>query len=144
MNLFGIEVSLFNNCNPPILGDVTTRMRALGFITCLPMALCWSYIYYQLSGLFLAFSQSRLFTISNIHHIKQAARALLLTFFLSIITESLLSVVLTMNNPIGQRELTISVGTPHFSMLITALVIIVAAYVMGEGLKLEEEKKLII
>jgi transcriptional regulator of acetoin/glycerol metabolism len=44
-----------------------------------------------------------------------------------------------MNNPVGERFLGISVGTANLKDLIIALVIMVAAYVMEQGLELEEE-----
>lgn len=127
-----------------ILGHVTPIMRFLGWLASLISLTALLYIYYSLNQLFSAFSKGYIFTIENINRIKKAAKALFALMFLTIVTNSLLTLILSMNNPVGQRYLDITVGTATIRDLVIALVIMVAAYVMEEGLGLEEERQLTI
>lgn len=142
----GLSFSAFKNelASYKILGEITPIVRFLGWLASLISLSVLMYIYYCLSQLFSAFSKGYIFTIENINHIKKSAKALIVFMFLTIVTSSLLTVILSMNNPVGERFLGISVGTANLKDLIIALVIMVAAYVMEQGLELEEERQLII
>ena len=119
-------------------------MRFLGWVASFISTSIWMYIYYHMSTLFLSFSKGYVFTFSNIACIRKSSKALIIYAFATVLTNSLLGLVLTMNNPIGQRILTISFGTPNLTNILMALVIMVCAYIMEEGLRLEEEKQLTI
>ncbi|MBY0280915.1 MAG: DUF2975 domain-containing protein [Alphaproteobacteria bacterium] len=127
-----------------ILGEITPMMRFLGWIASLLSLSVLMYLYYTLSQLFSAFSKGYIFTLENISRIKKSSKALIVFMLLTIVTNSLLTLILSMNNPVGERYLGITVGTANLRDLVIALVIMVAAYVMEQGLELEEERQLTI
>ena len=119
----GLSFSAFKNelASYKILGEITPIMRFLGWLASLISLSVLMYIYYCLSQLFSAFSKGYIFTIENINHIKKSAKALIVFMFLTIVTSTLLTVILSMNNPVGERFLGISVGTANLKDLIIAL-----------------------
>lgn len=127
-----------------ILGDVTSLMRLLGWLASFISTSIWIYIYYHMSKLFLSFSKGYIFTFPNVACIRKSSKALIVYAFAILLTNSFLSLVLTMNNPEGLRTLTVSFGTPNLTNILIALVIMVCAYIMEEGLRLEEERQLTI
>jgi hypothetical protein len=55
-----------------------------------------------------------------------------------------MTLALTFNNPPGQRMISIGFSSTDFSEIVTALMIIVVAWIMDEGRKLKEEQALVI
>ena len=134
----------FSNANFPILGEVTPLMRLCGFLVTLPLAILQVYWMWQLRQLFGYYAQGKIFTTNTTACIRRTALAFLAIPIASIFLEGALSIVLTFNNPIGQRMLGLSVGTPHVADLLTGLVLVVIAWIMNEGQRLQEEAELTV
>ncbi len=127
-----------------ILGEITPLMRFLGFLVSLIPTTLQIVIYWQLKNLFSLYRHQQFFAAQNVLCIRWIALALLIKEALSPVYEMLMSLALTMNNPPGQRMISISFGSNNIEIIVTALVILVIAWIMDEARKLEEDKRLTI
>lgn len=134
----------FSNANFPILGDITPLMRLCGFMATLPICLLQVYWMWQLRQLFAYYSQGKIFTINTTACIRRTALAFLAIPIASFFLEGVLSIILTFNNPTGQKMLNLSIGTPQIADLITGLVLVVIAWIMNEAQRLQEDSELTV
>lgn len=100
--------------------------------------------FYHLIKLFRLYELGQVFSIENVRHIKISAYSALAWLVADFFTYSLLILALTVDNPIGQRYLSISVSSKHFSTLVISIIAIIIAQVMDEARKLKDENDYII
>ncbi|SFK77878.1 Protein of unknown function [Methylophaga sulfidovorans] len=67
--------------------------------------------------------------------------ALLAWVIVGIISDTLLSLTLTIQNPVGERLLTIGFGSNEMTTLITGSVILVISWVMKEAVEMKHEQE---
>lgn len=128
----------------PVLNNLTPFLRLSGFVANLPLVGLQTYWLWQLRGLFGCYAQGKIFTLENTTHIKRTAQAFLGIAFMSVIVGSLSGLVLTANNPVGHRMLSLTFGTHQISDILTGLVLVVIASIMDEGRRLKEEVDLTV
>ncbi len=131
-------LSLFDP-NLPIMADLTPSLRLAGFLVYLPLAGLQTYWLWQLKGLFGCYAKGQIFTSENTAYIRRTAMAFLGIAFMSILVKTASILVLTLNNPPGQKLLSVSFGTPQISDILTGMILVVIAWIMDEGQKLKEE-----
>lgn len=129
---------------PPVLGDVTLWMRFAGFMVCLPMTLLQVYWIWQLRQLFSHFAHGQIFTKNSTDCLRRTAVTLLAIPLVAIPINSVVGVILTSHNPIGYRVLGVSFGTPQLLDVLTGLVLVVIAWIMNEGQRLQEDAELTV
>ena len=69
---------------------------------------------------------------------------MLLTQIAAIVCNGFLSGVLTWNNPHGFRTIKVTLSGMHVSIILTAFLIILIAWIMAEGCQLRDEQQLTI
>ena len=109
-------------------------------ITTVPMALLM-YGVWRLRQLFVQFRGGSLFSADGAGHLHAFAWMLLVTVLLSPVISALLSVVLTMNNPPGQRALVISLGSNDLAQLFIAGALFAITWTLREGYRLRQENE---
>lgn len=104
----------------------------------------WISAFYMISLLKL-YTKSNLFSQKHAHFFKRIGQSRLLygTFGL-VVGDSLLGIDVTFDNPIGQRLLSVSFGSPNIEMLVASLMITLVGWIMLEGFKLRSEQELTI
>lgn len=116
----------------------------LGFlVTMLPTGLTMVGAYY-LQRLFHLYEQGQIFLLANVHCFKKLSRVLIWSFAVDIVSRSLLSVVLSLPNPKGQRIVTVDLSSSDLTILLLGCIIAVISWVMEEGRKLQEEQDLTV
>lgn len=128
----------------PIMGDLTPLLRLGGFVVNFPLVALQTYWLWQLKKLFGCYAQGKIFTLENTTHIKRTAQAFLGIAFMSVLVGAASTVILTANNPVGHRMLSVTFGTPQLSDILTGLVLVVIAWIMDEGRRLKEEVDLTV
>jgi uncharacterized membrane protein len=118
--------------------------RFLAIVTSMIPASLWMAALFYLSRLFRLYEQDLFFTQNNVNCIKNIGYALFAQAIARFLTEPILSLVVTMNNPPGKRLISISFGTPDIYSLVISGVVIIVAWVMHEGQKLQEESNLVV
>lgn len=100
--------------------------------------------FYHLIKLFKLYELGKVFTSESIRHIKISAYSLLAWVITDFFTYSLIILALTIDNPIGQRSLSVSITSNHISTFVVSLIAIIIAQVMDEARKLKDENDFII
>lgn len=116
----------------------------LGFLCSLIPVAVAIYGLLRLQALFALFRQTIFFTDANVRHIRAFSLTLFANALLTTITVALLSIVLTMNNPPGQRALSISISSHQIIMAFIAVIFAIIASIMIEGRKLAEDNAEIV
>ena len=99
---------------------------------------------YHLMRLFELYERGEIFKLSNVHCYKKLSRVLIWWFAAGILCQSLLSVVLTLHHPPGQRMLTFALSSSDLAILLLGLILAVITWVMEEGRKLQEDQDLTV
>jgi hypothetical protein len=99
---------------------------------------------YHLMRLFELYERGEIFKLSNVHCYKKLSRLLIWWFVAGILCRSLLSVVLTLHHPPGQRMITFGLSSSNLTILLLGLILAVITWVMEEGRKLQEDQDLTV
>lgn len=114
--------------------------RIMGFaVTMMPTGVAMLGAWH-LMQLFRLYEQGDIFRTANVRRFKSLSRVLMGWFAVGIVHRSLLSMVLTLHHPPGQRFITFDLGSPDLTALLIGSVLAVIAWVMDEGRKLQEEQ----
>lgn len=127
-----------------ILHPLGNAERVFGFgLSALP-TLIDLYIVYSLIKLFSLYEKGEIFSLNNVRRLRNIGYALFLGQILNPIYEGLMGIVLTWNNPPGQRFAAITLDQTNLGVLVMALLVILISWIMAEGCKLREEQQLTI
>lgn len=94
--------------------------------------------------LFRCFVIGEIFTENTVKYIRRLGWTMVAGVAAAPIYEALLTIVLTIHNPPGQRLVTISFESTDFEELITAGIIILVSWIMEEGRKLRKADELTV
>ena len=120
---------------------ITTLTPWLGTLaTLLPAGLGLAALW-QLWRLFGAFAAGRALTHDAQQHLRQFAVVLLALAVCEPIYRAAMSVVFSLGNPPGQRQLIISLSSHDYLQVLLALVLLAVAIVMGDAVRAAEENK---
>lgn len=126
---------------PIVWVQLNEAQKLLGFLaTLIPLAFSMISLGY-LAQLFSAFERLELFEKKNVQILKRAGWALVWGQILYPLHLACLSLALTYRNPVGERNLTIALGSHQFEILAIGLSILLASWVFEEAVKLQEEQK---
>ncbi len=127
-----------------VRGPVTAGMKLLGFLAfmlpgSLQMAAMWS-----LAKLFAEFAQGELFTAVTVGLLARTGWVLLAAQVGGVLAGSLTTLVLTMNNPVGQHMVTFSLSGAEIMGGCLGLALVFASRVLDEARVLRETDALTI
>lgn len=129
---------------PFMAGQVTWTMKVLGFAASMLPGAASMYCFACLARLFQRFGQGEMFTQGAVGLIRRIGVAVLATQALRILHGSLVTLILTMDNPPGQHMITLGLDSASVSESVTGVIIILASWIMDEARKLREEQELVI
>lgn len=98
----------------------------------------------QLIRLFKNYEQNIIFSLSNVICYKKLGISIFIWVVFNKIAELLISFILTFQNTAGHRMIAVRFDAADLAALAVGGVIILIAWIMNEGHKLEEEQALII
>lgn len=99
---------------------------------------------WRLRRLFSLYADGLIFTAANTRCMRHFAAAVFAFAIAKPITGALLSVVLTMNNPPGHRQLAITAGSSELTTLFIGGVFLIIAWIMDEARAMAEEQAEIV
>lgn len=134
----------FTRSNFNIAGGITPTIAFLGFCISMVKGTIVMMGIWSLKNLFQLYENNEFFTCNTVNCFKSLSRCLLWWVLATITTEPLLSVILTLNNPEGQKAVSISFQSADITALIVGGSLSVVASVMDMGRKLQEEAELTI
>ncbi|KAF2408253.1 DUF2975 domain-containing protein [Pseudomonas antarctica] len=95
----------------------------------------------HLRQLFRKYARGEYFSSAAAQHLGKVGRAVALWVLLDFLCEPLLSVWVTMNEPVGQRLITLSVTAPSFVALFLAACIAVIARILWQASEVDSENR---
>lgn len=113
-------------------------LRLGALVGLLPMAL-GLYLLWQLWRLFGEYGAGRVFTPEATLRLRRFAWAVLALVLQAPLLRAVLSVVLTLGNPPGRRQLVLGFGSDDYIGLLLALVLIAIATVMAEAVRIAQD-----
>ena len=122
-------------------GELTWAARGrLSAVTLLPVA-CALGALWQLWSLFGAYRQGDVFGARPVGHLRHFGWAMVGLAVTEPVSSALASVAISLDNPPGQRQLVVSIGTYDYALLMCALVFVAVARVMAEAARLAQENE---
>lgn len=94
--------------------------------------------------LFRAYGRRQYFSRAASNHLGKLARAVWLWVLSDLICEPLLSVWLTLREPVGHRVITLSIGSPDIVALFLAASLAVIAHILREASEMDAEHRLFV
>lgn len=128
----------------PLPDPMPAMSLILGFVVSMIPGSLAVYAVLRLRQLFDFYAQGLIFTAENIRCLRGFALATLGFALVKPVAGALMSVVLTMTNPPGQRMLAISFGSSELTTLFVGCVFLIIAWIMDEGRELAEEQAQIV
>jgi hypothetical protein len=124
---------------PTLSNGLPLSIRCAAFIvSLLPTAIFMLGAYYLIQ-LFRLYEQGKLFTLQNAHYIRKLG----ITFFAWVIIgfpyEALLSFIVSLHNAPGKHLISVGIGSPDITAIITGSLVLLLSWIMQEGYKLQEE-----
>lgn len=126
------------------LDALTPIQSVLGFLVMLApkLVLVWAFV--LLLRLCNSFATDDWFNNRTEAYCEKIGRWMIAYAVLAVVHRSLLSLVVTMNNPPGERELTISISTNDLMALLPALLALIIGHMVGIAKRQREELNEII
>lgn len=116
-------------------------LRATGFIIAVVPLAIYIFSLLQVRALFRGYARDEVFTKEAAGRLRLIGGALVVSVPVGIVAGSLVSVVLTAANAVGERQLAISFGSQEFGALVFGGLLLVVGWVMGEAARIAEENR---
>lgn len=120
------------------------EIQAVGFLSSLLPLSALIYILSNLRKIFSFYKDGIVFSFEHVVLFKKTSKFLIVWVPLSIVYESVKSVLFSWSNSIGERVLSIGFGSEELTVVTVAIFIYVISWVMDEGRKLTEEHQMTI
>ncbi|XVN14490.1 DUF2975 domain-containing protein [Pseudomonas corrugata] len=107
-----------------------------------PACLCWRWRPgWSLRQLFRRYAQGQYFSREAAVYLGNSGRAVALWVLLDFLCEPFLSLLVTINAPVGERLLTISITAPSFVALFLAACIAIIARILSQASEVDSENR---
>lgn len=124
--------------------NINSTTKTLACLACMLQVAVILYALKQLMNLFKNYEQGQIFSFSNVTCYKKLGYAVFAWVITDKIVEALISFILTYQNTMGHRQIAVRLGSADLIALAIGGLIILIAWIMNEGHKLNEEQALTI
>ena len=97
-----------------------------------------------LRQLFFLYARGVFFKVENVAHYQKLSKLAFWSILANIFDKTIVNLALTINNPPGQRVLTISFTADHVKLMFVAIILMIIARVMNEGREIYDENQLTV
>jgi hypothetical protein len=98
----------------------------------------------NLKRLFALYEQGIYFQAENVRLFRTLARLALFSVIADVVNKTVIELARTINNPSGERLLSISLSSDHLKLMIVASIIMVIGMVIDEGRRINDEIELTV
>jgi hypothetical protein len=135
-----IRTQIFREVLVPFSAELSMTQRLLAStVSLIPSAVFVLGLYY-LIRLFRLYEKGIIFMTENVTYYKKLGYILIISMFADIIRNSLMSMVLTLHNPPGQRMISLGYSSDDLTKLVMGLLIIVISWIMDIGKEIQEDQ----
>ena len=124
-----------------IIGPLTTGTRVMFVLWDIPSLAVILMALLRLWQLFGEYLQDRIFSVRALASLRSFARWVLAAAFLSPVYRAVLSVLVTLQNGPGKRELTINLSSDDYLMLLMGVVLLAISSVMADAARIAEDNE---
>jgi hypothetical protein len=124
-----------------IIGALTPTTRVMVMLWDLPSLAVILMALLRLWQLFGEYLQARIFSARALASLRSFARWVLAAAFLSPVYRAVLSVLVTLQNGPGKRELTLDLTSDDYLMLLVGVVLLAISSVMAEAARIAEDNE---
>jgi DUF2975 family protein len=126
----------------PIVANVELplQIRLLAMLASLLPVSVATFGVFTLVKLFKLYEKAIIFTVENVKHFRTLGYVVIYWVFAKIIYITLISAIISLSNPLGQRVLIVQFELPDISALIIGFIAVLISWIMDEGRKLEDEQ----
>ena len=135
----GAYTGLERHWGPP--EELPMINRFLGLVVSMVPASLLIYGLARLRRMFRLYEAGEIFSTETALCLKQFGIAVMLQAILHPVAGAFQSVIVTFHNPPGERMLTLSFGSAEYSAALLGGLLLVIAWIMGQGAKLAEENR---
>lgn len=100
--------------------------------------------FYFVIRLFKLYETGRIFSPENVNFFKKLGYILIAYMFAGIVHNSIMTIILTLSNPSGQRMISVGFSSSDLSKLIIGIILILVSRVMDAGREMQEEQQLTV
>ena len=134
INHIALPLIAVNTSATPIAPyELPIEILAAGFISSLLPLTVLVFVLLNLRKIFLFYKEGVIFSFEHVVLFKKVAKLLSIWVLLSVVYESVKSVLFSLNNPVGERVLNVGFGAEEFTVIVVAAFVYVIAWVMDEG-----------
>jgi DUF2975 family protein len=131
----------FKNDLPVSTGNSLSFLTlSLAFLVCMIPGSVTVYALLTLKKLFKLYEKAVVFSASNVDCFRRLGYTLIFWVIAKLISMPLLSIVLSLANPPGERQLVAGIGATDIGTLVIGAIIVVISWVMNEACKLNDEQ----
>jgi hypothetical protein len=138
----------FNSIPASFKGDLPLSINdtlplltlTLAFFVCMIPGSVTVYALLTLKELFKLYENAVVFSAANVKCFRRLGYTMIIWVLAKIISTSLLSIVLSFNNPPGERQLVVQFSSTDIATLVIGAIVLVISWVMNEACKLNEEQ----
>lgn len=124
--------------------NINSTTKTLACLACMLQVSVVMYALRQLLKLFKNYQEGQIFSLSNVSYYRRLGYSVFAWVICDKIVDALISIILTYQNAIGDRQIVIRFGSADFAALAIGGLVILIAWIMNEGHKLNEEQALTI
>lgn len=118
--------------------------RLIGLVGDLPALVVMLLSLDTLRRLFFLYARGAFFKVENVAHYRKLSKLAFWGILANIFDKTLVNLALTINNPPGQRVLTIGFTGDHVKLMFVAFILMIIARVMNEGREIYDENQLTV
>ncbi len=123
---------------------LTMKQRILASSAGLAVSLISMAGFYYLIKLFSLYERGIIFTEDNVNCYRKLGYLIVCSMIAGILHNSAMSVILSLQNPPGQRIITVSLSSSEIALAIIGMIVILISRVMDAGRELKEEQELTV
>jgi hypothetical protein len=144
-NKFDVSFAWLANSNfPASVEPLTLTDKIMGIIISIPSTALIMFGLYLMISILKNYEQGQIFILKNAKFFRKLGITIILWKIVDIICSSLITLVTSLQNAVGERVLTISFGSNDFYTFVLGGAIILIGWVMTEAHNMHEEQALTI
>ena len=137
----GLKVQIFKNIAIYGPDPLSLNIRLLASTASLIPSVVTVIGFFYLIKLFKYYENGKIFYQENVSCYRKIGYILIISMFAGIVNNSLMSMILSLNNPPGQRQLAIGLSSNDLTKLVIGLLIILISWIMDKGREIQDEQQ---
>lgn len=135
--------SVWNNLDEPIRSEITYSDEKMIFLQIIAAITCLAPAFVMISAarVFSLLQKGLIFSFETAARIRIFASMVLASALVSFVSPTLLTLVMTMDNPPSKRALTFAIGSGHIVFVLIGVFLVAMAQILTHATRIEQENR---